>query len=300
MYIKDIDRDEIRSGFLVSVTRKRIWEKEIEMLTVLDDICRRHDIRWFSAYGTLLGAVRHHGFVPWDDDIDVFMLRPDYERFCKIAIEEIKEPFYWDNWHHTGRFLLYSKIRDSRTTAWEHDLPLEYHQGMFIDIFPLDDAPDGVQEGRGLISAVVELFIAMTQPDAMNNMIAKGQNRLSESALRHFMTEKAVDKFADIETLLANHFGKSRQVNFTGYEMQGTENPWKAMPREAFQEVEYMPFEMIEVPVPAGYDEVLTRTYGDYHKFVRGEAGGCAHLGTEMSPDISYIEYGQRIRGISG
>ena len=57
MYIKDIDRDEIRSGFLVSVTRKRIWEKEIEMLTVLDDICRRHDIRWFSAYGTLLGAV---------------------------------------------------------------------------------------------------------------------------------------------------------------------------------------------------------------------------------------------------
>jgi len=297
MYIANIDRDEMRSGFLVTVSRKRLWEKEIELLMVLDDICRRHDIRWFAGYGTLLGAVRHHGFVPWDDDIDVVMLRPDYERFCRIAAEELREPFYFDNWHHTGKFLLYAKIRDSRTTAWEHDLTSDYHQGMFIDIFPLDDAPDGVHEGRGLIAAVIDLFIAMSEPWKMENMLAIGQNNLSEKVLRRFMAEPAIDKFADIENMLVNHFGRSQRVNFMGYEMQGEKNPWKSQPREAFRDVAYMPFETIEVPVPAGYDEVLTCTYGDYHKFVRGAAGGCAHLGTVMSPDVSYIEYDRAIRG---
>lgn len=299
MYIADIDRDEIRSGFLVTVSRKRLWEKEIELLMVLDDICRRHDIRWFAGYGTLLGAVRHHGFVPWDDDIDVVMLRPDYDRFCQVAMKEIQEPFYWDNWHNTGAFWLFSKIRDSRTTAWERELPLEHNQGMFIDIFPLDDAPDGVQEGRGLIAAVIDLYIAMIQPGKMNEMIAAGRNRLSEKVLRQFMAEPVLDKFADIEGVLSNHFGQTRNVNFVGFDMNNPKGANEAMPRDAFRKAVYLPFETIEVPVPVGYDEVLTRTYGDYHQFVRGAAGGCAHLGTVMSPDISYIEYGQQVKGMA-
>ena len=84
-YIKDIYRDEIRDGFLVTADRKKIWQVEMELLEVLDRICRRNGLRYFVDYGSLLGAVRHRGVIPWDDDIDVVMMRPDYERL-KLVI----------------------------------------------------------------------------------------------------------------------------------------------------------------------------------------------------------------------
>ena len=84
-YIKNIYRDEMRDGFLVTADRKKIWQVEMELLAELDGICRRHGLRYFVDYGTLLGAVRHRGFIPWDDDIDVVMMRPDYERL-KLVI----------------------------------------------------------------------------------------------------------------------------------------------------------------------------------------------------------------------
>ena len=84
---RDIDffRDEVRNGFYIPTAIKQAWAAELEVLQVIDQICAKHGIEYFAEYGTLLGAVRHGGFVPWDDDLDICMMREDYNRFRAVA-----------------------------------------------------------------------------------------------------------------------------------------------------------------------------------------------------------------------
>ena len=85
IFEKDFFEDEVRSGFYVPAMMKRCWAAQMEVLQMFSEFCSQQSLRWFAAYGTLLGAVRHKGFIPWDDDIDVWMLRTDYERFIGLA-----------------------------------------------------------------------------------------------------------------------------------------------------------------------------------------------------------------------
>ena len=124
-------QEEERSGFLVTEKRKKVWAAGLRMLELFDTVCRKYDLKYFVYYGTLLGAVRHQGFEPWDDDIDVVMLREDYEKFQAVAPAEIQEPYFFQN-SYTDRLLWpFSKIRDSRTTAIEPKFAKVegFHQG---------------------------------------------------------------------------------------------------------------------------------------------------------------------------
>jgi len=115
--------------------------KLLDILTEVDKVCRTHDIRYYITAGTLLGAVRHKGFIPWDDDIDIAMPRPDYERFISHAKKWLKEPLELASPEHTDHYpFAFAKIQDEGTTLLERR-KLQYVGGLCIDVFPLDGIP---------------------------------------------------------------------------------------------------------------------------------------------------------------
>lgn len=134
--------DEIRDGFYIPTLGKRAWAAELIVLQEVDRICSKHHIKYFAAYGTLLGAIRHHGFIPWDDDMDIMMLRKDYEKFCKVAKEELPDGFevttfrnHENFWSFMARVVAFPRICFEE----EH---LEKYNGFpyiaGIDVFVLD------------------------------------------------------------------------------------------------------------------------------------------------------------------
>ena len=118
-YIKNIEKDEILDGFLVTTDRKKAWNKMMEILAEIDRICRKYSIKYFADAGTLIGAARHKGFIPWDDDIDIMMLRPDYEKFKQVAQGELTGNIKLINAYTSDVLFSISKIMDVETAAIE-------------------------------------------------------------------------------------------------------------------------------------------------------------------------------------
>jgi len=124
---------------------KKLQEIELELLIEFDRVCRKNNIRYTLTGGTLLGAVRHGGFIPWDDDADVSMLRCEYEKFRSACEKDLGEDYYFQDMHNTEGYRWgYGKLRKKGTLFLrEHQEHMPYEQGVFIDIFPRDSVPDG-------------------------------------------------------------------------------------------------------------------------------------------------------------
>ena len=145
-------------------TLHRLWAVQVEILDVIHDFCQKHQIKYSIAYGTLLGAVRHKGFIPWDADIDIMMLREDYERFRTLWLENPPEGYVlvddalYDEYHEN-----FMKIRKKNTTfiqfESEYDtevIPL----GIFVDIFAFDRvAPKGFARKKQYIAGLVNMLL---------------------------------------------------------------------------------------------------------------------------------------------
>ena len=122
-----------------------------ELLQALDSVCKKHRIRYMLFAGTALGAVRHKGFIPWDDDLDVVMLRPEYERFLAVAGQELdSEKFFLQKEFSEHWPMFFSKLRRNGTTCLERFIPRDpqIHQGVYIDIFPCDNLSDSPLVGK--------------------------------------------------------------------------------------------------------------------------------------------------------
>lgn len=119
---------------------QKVQEIILEIFVEFDRICRKYDIAYSIEGGTMLGAYKYQGYVPWDDDIDVVMLRDQYDRFMEIAPNELGDKFFLQNYHTVPEFpLTWSKICTNRAEMWEHNYEsLPIHHGLFIDIFPID------------------------------------------------------------------------------------------------------------------------------------------------------------------
>lgn len=254
--------DEIRDGFHVTTQRKKLWKCQLDILKEVLDICRRNNIKVFADGGTLLGAIRHKGIIPWDDDIDVAMLREDYDRFCAIAAKELKEPYFLQN-IYTDKLYdhRHSQVRDSRTTCIDSDgrYPT-YNAGIFVDIFVYDSAPNTFR----LISRMVRKVRAQQLKIKIIRKIGLytpgwlfPAQKLLSKAFRQY--EKTVVSFASPKNNYAGKIALHLREHI--------------FDKADFDSVINMPFEDIEIPVPVGYDEILRLNYGDYMTPVKAPSG---------------------------
>lgn len=127
-----------------------LWDALLDIYEIFADICKRHGLRHYVVYGTVLGAVRHGGFIPWDDDFDVGMPREDYEKFIRISSKELPANLKFVNWMNTPEFhYLFGKIQEARrerVEALEKQLGFMLSNGVYIDIFPIDGYPESKLE----------------------------------------------------------------------------------------------------------------------------------------------------------
>ena len=151
-------KEEVLCDYTVTEDMKKVWAIELDLYNELKNFCEAKNIPYFAISGTLLGAARHQGFIPWDDDMDIAVPRKAFNRFCKLAAEHFKEPYFFQTEETDYGFLhVFARLRNSETTAipyYDADSKLKHNQGIWIDIFPLDSIPDGKAERKEWIKKV--------------------------------------------------------------------------------------------------------------------------------------------------
>ena len=286
----NLDEEEI-DGYFVSSKMKRIWAVELNILKIFDALCRKYGLKYYACYGTLLGAVRHQGFIPWDDDIDVFMMRDDYMKLLQIAPNEIAEPYFFQNTYTDAMVWGFSKIRDRRTTAIEFpEMPESFHQGLFIDIFPMDSTDDGTP-GMQMVTRIKHNIW-----DCIYNREAILNNLDNPDIWKLFVIDKSMvlelvnmsyrDAMRCFEDFCNSHLNDTNILRSWSSEVMG--NLHKHYERDWFDETIDMPFCDMMIPVPVGYEKILEMEYRDWRKKV---IGGSEHDGMIIDPDIPYKDW---------
>lgn len=267
---------------LTKLNKNEIKKIELEILKHFTNICDKYRLRYFLAGGTLLGAVRHKGFIPWDDDIDVFMPRPDFEKFIHL-FEKINTNKYlklshpWDNREETCGYLTYLKIIDSRTVKYEKGFERS-QGGIDIDVFPIDGLPKNKLICRCMfliINCLYKITICISpyiKPD-FNNKFKKSAFSLICATLQNFSPEflnPISKKIAKLINCLARLFDYEKaeyvgQIVFPHYGIK------ERVRKECFNNYVYLEFENNFFKAPILYDVYLRSIYGDYMKVPKNE-----------------------------
>lgn len=240
--------------------------KELEILRAFDSMCRENNLSYFITAGTLLGAVRHKGFIPWDDDIDVVMLRKDFKKLNKVCKKALpKGLFLQDKKNDKGYPFHFDKIRLDNTEVVDPFLQgVNIHKGIYIDVFPVDKCPKNNKLAQFMFKWVSTTSYALIAKQDKN--FDFDYTKKSARMLYHFMIKMPrgfVIAMRDFVVGIFNVFCSGKKLC--------TVSGAHGFPRETYsggwlKEKIMLPFEDGKYPAPAGYDGLLTNMYGDYMK----------------------------------
>ncbi|MGB4205608.1 MAG: LicD family protein [Bacteroidales bacterium] len=284
----DFLKPEVRYDFLVDSDRKKVWAICLDLLIKFDALCKKHHLKYFIFSGSLLGTIRHKGFIPWDDDMDVAMMREDYERLNQIASEELSVPYFWQT-PYTDKGYLYSfnKIRNSNTSGISTAFRFAgFNQGITLDIFPIDNW--ALEGGEERYNAIKRLNMENSAHMRRSNPhpTKTDLERIAQFPYRD--PKKVVDEINAIVTQY-----KDQECDYVRVAVATILKPPKGIYKKSdFESTMFFDFEgILKVPVPAGYDNILTVDYGDYMTFPPVEDRGKWHDGTIFNADKPYSEY---------
>ena len=283
---------EIRCGYEVSARMKRIWAMELDMVKRFVEVCEEHHLKYWMMGGTLLGAVRHKGFIPWDNDIDLAMPRSDFNRLLEIGPSAFQAPMFFQTpVTEEGRFFsTFVKIRNRNgTAATREEFESGINCGIFIDVFCLDVIPDSPWLRRLYFKRLNE--ITKMQRFALGKTLQKGFVNDIKHSLQRFVyrsiyhSPNTASLFEIYQRAAAEFAGKKcRQIAHQAFGYQ--ENfIWD---RKDWDESTQLDFEDFTLDAPKGFDAVLRRQYGDYLKLPDDKS---THDYFDFDPDVPFTEY---------
>ena len=270
----DYFRDEVRNGFYIPTVVKQAWAMCLDILSEIDRICQKYSITYYADWGTFLGAVRHGGFVPWDDDMDICMKREDYVRFREVCDKEL--PTHYDIHDYERKedhWLFLSRVVNNKKICYDEKYLEEHYNFPWlaaVDIFVKDYLymDDEKEKERDK-----DVLFLITMADGIR------EKKFKPDVIRYHLTaieKKYKVKLQNIkdERILCIHLYKLAEMRMAEVKQEDSDTigqifPWilrgdKGQPKNYYEDAVRLPFEDITIPVPARYNEFLTHRYGNF------------------------------------
>jgi lipopolysaccharide cholinephosphotransferase len=242
------------------------WEEQykqrlLSLLKSFQDLCAKYNLEYFAAYGTVIGAVRHHGLIPWDDDIDVYMPRESYDKLLEIFVDISSNDYELLTWHNKDYYQPFSKFCDLHSSICPFS-DMSVIMGVYIDVFPLDRM-NGSARFCSYYSAIYRRLIRLYKEKEL-----KGKGLLIKKLVRK------IEKW----------FLKGKKIVSTC----GPYRQKEVFCKQLFENSIVVPFESLTIRVPSYYDVYLSQLYGDWHKLPPKEKQVSNH-------DIFYANFNSRL-----
>ena len=300
------EREE-RCNYVIEKNVKKLWAVQLDLLGVLRRVCQNHNIKYYACAGTLLGAARHNGYIPWDDDLDVMMFRSDYDKLCEIAsMGEFTEPYFFQTeYTDPGTLRGHAQLRNSSTTGIiksEFQGHYSFNQGVFIDIFPIDNVPDSTEERIEFLSALNVMKSKMMRyanltywysgnlSTGITNSVKKVLHPITYSIEKKLHLLRAM--YSKYEKMMKRYNNVDTQfVGITALSQHGDRFMW---PKEVFKgKDKVLSFEMFDILAPNNYAATLKLSYGDWETPIKSAA---VHGSLIFNTDISYTDFLEKMK----
>lgn len=269
----------------------KLHEKSLNLFIHFKDICDKNGLLMYFCGGCCIGALRHGGFIPWDDDIDVFMPREDYEKLEKIWNEQANIEKY--SYHKTDKTHFtrnqFATINDNNTTfIKKYQADLDINHGLVLDILPLDGCPNSwfARKMQKIWALIYSLFIIGQAPENHSKTIFWG----GKIILAIFRSKKIRYKIWRLAERKMTKYKISECDKITEL-CSGPHYMQNEYPAEAFRSAVYKKFEGYDMPIPCGYDEYLKIAFGDYMTPPPLEKQAPHHDVDYIDMDNGYLKY---------
>lgn len=292
--------DEMSCGYLVTTQKKKLFSVQLDLLARFDELCERAGLQYWVNYGALLGAVRHKGFIPWDDDIDLIMPREDFDRLYSLdpAQHGVKEPYFLQTcrsdpgYHHVVIHFCRSDTtfitRNERRSLEQCGRDIPYHMGINLSVMPLDGVPRS-----GFVNWLYpKLFYALT------GTVYWGMQPPQVKPFRRFFLHpicRIVGPTRMIEQVHAMYRRYPMQNGAYIQSFQGIYDETTIWPKELFSGTVLLPFEYTTIRAPIGYDQILRTVYGDYMQYPSEESIRASLHADVIDAGTSYTVWKQRL-----
>lgn len=276
---------------------KQVWDIELDLLEKFKRICAKYNLNYCASSGTLLGAVRHKGFIPWDDDIDLFLPWEDYKKLLAVAPGECQYPYYFQSFlTEIDGEASASRLRRSDTTGftkWEHEnVGPDYDRGIFIDIFPLFNVPDSDLERSIQKESIMFFWKCIRGHDAITQ-IQRGSNPNKDylQYIPYYMNVCQSFSIKDLKwaylNACATNKERTKEVGATSSRVHLNSLMWESELYDSYVE---LPFESSTIRCPAEYVKVLNKQYGDWQTPVKN---GSRHEMIAVDPKTPWREFSE-------
>lgn len=291
--------EEVRCDYTVTAEMKKVWAVQLDLLNEFQTVCHKHGIRYMASGGTMLGVVRHGGYIPWDDDIDLYVRREDYDKLETVMQKELQSPYFWQTENtDRGSSRRHAQLRNSETTGIlisEKESGAAFNQGIFIDIFPVDNIPDN-RLSRSLFFGWLKILrkLGNVYTIVAGRQIVKGSSekyaakRVFKIILRPLVAlTKSNNFFLKWFDKAASKYN-SRSTGLMGEIVIDPGNPKTIFASGTFNNLEMRDFEFMKLPIPKTYDAFLTNQYGEW-KVIKHS--GTTHGDVIFDAESSYRNY---------